>query len=448
MEEFINYGEKRGCSYVELKSYSGSRTCIELQNENIKEISLGDSMLYSAKVIFNGSEGLAYSSTEDFKKLIDNALKLAKSMKKETKIERLQKKKFRVKTKYKINPMDVDLEEKKKRIAKLDLRKDFKNVNSISFFYQDSLKRLHILSSEGRDVVWDDVSVGYMALAHAKDGNRIEQFHDVKRLHKGFELFKEAEETVNNAMSMAEKMLESKNAVGGNYPVIIDGRLGGVFSHEAVGHGCEADAVLQGASVMAGNIGKMLGSTCVNIIDDGTREPLNGWIPFDDEGLESCKTYLVRQGFLEGYLHTRETAGLMKMNVTGNGRSQSLGNRAIPRMTNTFFDVGDSSFEEMLQTIKNGYYLKGTLGGQVSPGTGEFLFNAQYGYKIVDGELKELVKGVSLMGSILDTLKNISLVGKDLSFSSGTCGKDGQHVPVGDGAPHIKIDSARVGGQE
>ena len=138
----------------------------------------------------------------------------------------------------------------------------------------------------------------------------------------------------------------------------------------------------------------------------------------------------------------------MKMNVTGNGRSEGLSARAIPRMTNTYFDVGDSSFNEMLSTIKDGYYLKGTLGGQVNPGTGEFLFNAQYGFKIVNCELKELVKGVSLTGSILSTLKNISLVAKDLEFSSGTCGKDGQHVPVGDGAPHIKIDLARVGGQE
>ncbi|HLC86012.1 MAG TPA: TldD/PmbA family protein [Candidatus Nanoarchaeia archaeon] len=448
MEKFLKYGEKRGCSYLELKSYSSTRTSIELLNDEIKDLSQSDSRMYSAKVIYKGSEGLTYSNNEDFRKLIDNAVKLARSMKKEAKIAELPKLKKKIKTKYKISPMDVSLEDKKKKILKLDLRKSFKKINSIKFSYGDSVKNIAFINTEGRNLEWDDVGIGYLALSHAKEGNRIEQFHDLRRNHKGFELFDEAEECVKESMSMAEKMLEAKESKGGNYPVIIDQRLGGVFSHEAVGHACEADTVIQGVSVMSGKLRKLIASTCVNIIDDGSKDTLSGWIPFDDEGSESKKTYLIKQGFLEGYLHTRETAKLMNMDTTGNGRSESLGSRPIPRMTNTFFDTGDSSFKEMLQTIKEGYYLKRTLGGQVSPGTGEFLFNAQYGYKIINGELKELVKGVSLTGSILNTLKNISLVAKDLKFSSGMCGKDGQHVPVGDGSPHVKIDLARVGGKE
>ena len=323
-----------------------------------------------------------------------------------------------------------------------------KKINSLRVNYSDNNRKLKITTSEGRELTWNDNVVGIVSVAYAKDGNRLEQFYKSKIKHQGYELFKkEASGIVNNSMEMAEKMLQSKLAKGGNYPVIIDQALG-VFSHEAVGHGCEADNVLQGATVMNEKIGKLIASTSVNIIDDGSLEEGYGWTAFDDEGVEGQKTYLIRNGFLEGYLHTRETASLLKMKPTGNGRAESLGHRAIPRMTNTYFDNGDSNFKEMLEKIKDGYYLKGSSGGQVNPSSGEFLFNAQYGYRVENGELKELVKNVSLTGNILTTLKNISLVAKDLEFSQGVCGKDGQHAPVGDGAPHIKIDKARVGGQE
>ena len=449
MESFLKYAEKKGCNYVELKEYSGNKTSIQLENDKIKELSKGNALMYAARVMYKNKEGLAYSNKEDYKQLKDNAIKLANKNSKIIKIDELPKLKKSIKTKFKINPENIDLEDKKKDVMKLDLRKDYKKINSLRVNYSDNNRKLKITTSEGRELTWNDNVVGIVSVAYAKDGNRLEQFYKSKIKHQGYELFKkEASGIVNNSMEMAEKMLQSKLAKGGNYPVIIDQALGGVFSHEAVGHGCEADNVLQGATVMNEKIGKLIASTSVNIIDDGSLEEGYGWTAFDDEGVEGQKTYLIRNGFLEGYLHTRETASLLKMKPTGNGRAESLGHRAIPRMTNTYFDNGDSNFKEMLEKIKDGYYLKGSSGGQVNPSSGEFLFNAQYGYRVENGELKELVKNVSLTGNILTTLKNISLVAKDLEFSQGVCGKDGQHAPVGDGAPHIKIDKARVGGQE
>src|SRR3989344_8983773 len=215
MESFLKYAEKKGCNYVELKEYSGNKTSIQLENDKIKELSKGNALMYAARVMYKNKEGLAYSNKEDYKQLIDNAIKLA-------------------------------------------------NKNS---------KIIKITTSEGRELTWNENVVGIVSVAYAKDGNRLEQFYKSKIKHQGYELFKkEASGIVNNSMEMAEKMLQSKLAKGGNYPVIIDQALGGVFSHEAVGHGCEADNVLQGATVMNEKIGKLIARTSVNIIDDGSLE--------------------------------------------------------------------------------------------------------------------------------------------------------------------------------
>src|SRR3989344_1517630 len=192
MESFLKYAEKKGCNYVELKEYSGNKTSIQLENDKIKELSKGNALMYAARVMYKNKEGLAYSNKEDYKK-----------------------------------------------------------INSLRVNYSDNNRKLKITTSEGRELTWNDNVVGIVSVAYAKDGNRLEQFYKSKIKHQGYELFKkEASGIVNNSMEMAEKMLQSKLAKGGNYPVIIDQALGGVFSHEAVGHGCEADNVLQGATVI------------------------------------------------------------------------------------------------------------------------------------------------------------------------------------------------------
>ena len=149
---------------------------------------------------------------------------------------------------------------------------------------------------------------------------------------------------------------------------------------------------------------------------------------------------------LQGYLHNRETAAIFKAEPTGNGRSQDPSRRVIPRMTNTAIAEGDSSFEEMLSEVKKGYYLKGSAGGQVDTAGGDFLFNAREGYLIEDHKIKHMIKGVSLLGSILDTLHNIKLIARDTDFDTGFCGKADQSVPVACGAPHVLFEKAKIGG--
>ncbi len=445
MQQFLRYAEKKGASFVELKSILGSRNFLQVQDKDVKELSSGTSQLYGVRVFVKGKEGVAFSTKQDYKRLIDQAVKYARLISTPITFTPLPALKKKFVTKVKEHPDSISLEEKKKFVLKLAQQKQ-KFLRSLTLDYSDMKKEFSYVNSEGREFSWNDLRIIFRCHAYAQDGDRNESYLDTFGSHEGFERMKETPALVSNTCKIAVDLLKAKQPIGGNFPVIVDQHLGGVFAHEAVGHACEADAILQGTSVLKGKLNTLVGNESVTIVDDKLQLS-NGQTLVDDEGVCGGKTYLVKEGVLQSYLHNRVTASLLKMEPTGNGRAQSLSEKPIPRMTCTYVENGKSSFDAMLKTIQDGYYLKGTLGGQVNPASGEFLFNAQYGYLIKKGEMKSMVKAASLTGNIAQTLFNIHLVGNDLKFNAGTCGKDGQYVPVGDGAPHFKIDLARVGGQ-
>ena len=234
-------------------------------------------------------------------------------------------------------------------------------------------------------------------------------------------------------------------------PCVLDPELAGVFIHEAVGHAAEADLVLENSSILAGKIGEQIASQHVTVYDDPTMHEY-GYYPFDAEGVPAKKTTLIDRGVLSSYLHSRETAGRLGGSGNGNGGSGGGNARAqgcaipIPRMSNTFIANRDMSFEEIIEELRDGVYLKGSRGGQVNTGEGIFQFNAELGYVVRGGEICEMLRDVSLSGQTLEILKNITAVGDDLAFHSGRCGKSGQAVPVSDGSPHILVNRAMVGG--
>src|SRR3989344_1341882 len=429
MDSFIKYAEKKGVNYIEIKNSENKGNIIEAQNGEIKELSSNESKLYAVRLQYKNSIGIAYSNVDNYKELVDKAIKAARALNKNVKLN-FESNNEKIKTKAKIKLEDVGLEEKKRKI--LDLEK---------------IKNINYTNSEGADLNWEDNSVGLRSWAYSKKGNRNENYLKAERKHSGYEFMESSEEFVKESLDIATKLLSAKSAKGGSFPVIVDQKLGGVFAHEAIGHGCEADIVLAGGSVLKDKLNTKIGNDCINIIDDGSLQT-NGWTPFDDDLVLGRKTLLVKNGILAGYLHNLETASLMKMDPTGNGRSQSLMHSIIPRMTTTYIDAGDSSFNEMIKGIKEGYYLKESFGGQVDTTKGEFLFNSMYGYYIKNGKLSNMIKSTAMIGNILQTLHNISLIGNDLKFAGGACGKDNQLAPVGDGSPHFKIDNIRVGGQK
>ncbi|MEW6063124.1 MAG: TldD/PmbA family protein [Nanoarchaeota archaeon] len=446
MDNFIRYAQKKGADYAEIHSIETKQTNIELQNKDTKELSFSNIKGFSARVLYKGAFGSAYSNKNEFKLLIDKAIKIAKVLSKENPNVRLKefapiKKKFSVKCK--INPNDINIEDKKNNLLKFEI---LPKISMININYADFNKKYCFINSEGRDLELNDYMSGLFVWAYAKEGNKIENFLKPEREHCGYEIMERYGAVVNEAMVKAKELLRAEFAKGGEFPVIINQKLAGVFAHEAVGHACEADHIIKNNSVFVGKLNKKVASDKVTIADDGSFIKW-GYTPFDNEGVIGKRNILIENGILKGYLHSRETASLLNMEPTGNGRAMNLSSKAMPRMTNTIIERGDSSFDEMLKEIKHGYYLKGSMGGEVNPITGEFLFNAQEGFLIENGRISKRVKTASLIGNILDILQKISLVAKDLGGGSGYCGKDNQFVPVSENAPHIKIDLAKVGGK-
>jgi TldD protein len=218
--------------------------------------------------------------------------------------------------------------------------------------------------------------------------------------------------------------------------------------HEAIGHGLEGDFNRKGVSAFSGRIGQSVASPLCTVIDDGTIANRRGSLNVDDEGTPTSRTVLIEKGILRGYLQDRLNARLMKAEPTGNGRRESFAHVPMPRMTNTFMLPGESTPEDVIKSVKRGLYAVSFGGGQVDITNGKFVFSASEAYLIEDGKATRPVKGATLIGNGPDVLTRVSMVANDLALDSGigTCGKDGQSVPVGVGLPTIRIDGITVGG--
>jgi len=222
----------------------------------------------------------------------------------------------------------------------------------------------------------------------------------------------------------------------------------GVLLHEAVGHGLEADFNRKKTSAFAGLIGQQVASSKVTVVDNGTMPGRRGSLNVDDEGTPTSRTVLIEGGILRGYLQDKLNARLMGMGPTGNGRRESYAHPPLPRMTNTFMLAGEEEPGDIIKGVKSGLYAVAFGGGQVDITSGKFVFSASEAYLIEDGKVGAPVKGATLIGNGPDALTRVSRVGRDLQLDEGvgTCGKDGQSVPVGVGLPTIRIDAMTVGG--
>ncbi len=256
----------------------------------------------------------------------------------------------------------------------------------------------------------------------------------------------EVSETVNK---LANDLKKAKLAKPGEYDLVLDPDLAGVFFHEAVGHASEADEVLANVSVFKDKLGEKIAVDELSMYDNPTLYPENGFYSFDDEGTKARKKAIIKRGYLKNYLQSLITSSEMNLEPTGNGRAQNSYYLPIPRMSVITVDKGDWKFEEMINEIKEGYYGVGSSGGVVEPSIGQFLFNAKIGYYIKDGEIKYPVVGVSFGGNLLEIINKINIGNKVIpTFVGGTCGKEGQAVPVAERVPHIMVRGAKVGGRD
>ncbi|MBI3606104.1 MAG: metalloprotease TldD [Nitrospirae bacterium] len=242
--------------------------------------------------------------------------------------------------------------------------------------------------------------------------------------------------------------LSAISAPAGTMDVVLGPGWPGILLHEAIGHGLEGDFNRKKTSAFSNRVGQKVASPLCTIVDDGTIKGRRGSLNIDDEGTETQKTVLIENGILKGYLQDKLNARLMNVAPTGNGRRESYAHIPLPRMTNTYMLPGKSKKEDILSSVKRGLYAVSFGGGQVDITNGKFVFSASEAYLIEDGKITKPVKGATLIGNGPDVLTRVSMVGDDMELDSGvgTCGKDGQSVPVGVGLPTIKIDGLTVGG--
>ncbi|MDD2776353.1 MAG: metalloprotease TldD [Gallionella sp.] len=250
------------------------------------------------------------------------------------------------------------------------------------------------------------------------------------------------------AVHQAVINLDAAPAPAGNMTVVLGNGWPGILLHEAIGHGLEGDFNRKGSSAFAGRVGERVAAEGVTVVDDGTLANRRGSLQMDDEGNETQCTTLIENGILKGYLQDSHNARLMGVPVTGNARRESFAHLPIPRMTNTYMLNGNRDPQEIIASVKNGLYAVNFGGGQVDITNGKFVFSTSEAYMIEDGKITHAVKGATLIGNGPDVLTRISMIGNDMSLDPGvgTCGKEGQSVPVGVGQPTVRIDGLTVGG--
>jgi len=256
------------------------------------------------------------------------------------------------------------------------------------------------------------------------------------------------DEYARHAVSQALTNLEARPAPAGTMTVVLGPGWPGVLLHEAVGHGLEGDFNRKGSSAFAGRMGQRVAAPGVTVVDDGTLPGRRGSLTVDDEGNPTQRTVLIEDGVLRGYMQDSLNARLMKMPLTGNARRESFAHVTLPRMTNTYMLAGSHDPREIIASVRKGLYATNFGGGQVDITNGKFVFSAAEAYLIEDGKVTHPVKGATLIGNGPDALTRINMIGNDLALDSGigTCGKEGQSVPVGVGQPTLKIEGLTVGG--
>ncbi len=250
------------------------------------------------------------------------------------------------------------------------------------------------------------------------------------------------------AVRQALVNLEAVDAPAGNMVVVLGPGWPGILLHEAIGHGLEGDFNRKETSAFSGRVGEKVAGDLCTVVDDGTLVDRRGSLTIDDEGTTTENTVLIENGILKGYMQDKLNARLMGVKPTGNGRRESYAHLPMPRMTNTYMLPGPHEPDEIIGSVKKGLYAKNFAGGQVDITSGKFVFSASEAYLVEDGKVAQPVKGATLIGNGPDVLTRVSMVGNDLQFDSGvgTCGKEGQSVPVGVGQPTLKIDGLTVGG--
>jgi len=456
LEGYLGEALSQGGDYADLYFEYLLTSSISIDESMVKSAAQGVSMGVGVRVIAGERTGYAYSddlSPEKIRKAARVAAHIAAGPSKVDKFDLNEGQRHNL---YPIltAPTETAFSERVELVKRADraARAYDSRIFQVQAMYADNLRQVMVATSDG-SLTLDRQPLARMSVAalarqdggppqrgHAGGGGRVDlDFFLKERTPEHF-----AKEAAREAIAM----LDAVEAPAGEMTVVLGPGWPGILLHEAVGHGLEADFNRKGVSAFSGRIGQKVASELCTVIDDGTIGNRRGSLNVDDEGNPTRRNVLIENGVLRGYLQDKLSSTLLKSESTGSGRRESYAHIPMPRMTNTFMLAGESEPEDIIRSVPKGLYCANFGGGQVDITSGNFVFSASESYLIEDGKLTRPVRNATLIGNGPEALKYVSMVGNDLQLDEGigTCGKEGQSVPVGVGIPTIKIDRMTVGG--
>ncbi|MBD3197036.1 MAG: hypothetical protein GF317_18425 [Candidatus Lokiarchaeota archaeon] len=452
--------------YWDIRASSKEGSSVEFTDNKSKEISAYQINKCGIRTFLNGGWGflvLENPNKQDIFNKFDEAIKLAKfsesMVKHNFKIKESDSINERFEIKSKKNLLDVGIEEKIELVKHHEKTSSTfnSNIKNTHTFYYDVTAQTIFVNSFGSEIKQDLSLLRIYNEVYAAKNGLVQRGRNSVGGLGGFEITTtdKAKKISKKSAKQATELLDAKSPIGGSFTLIMDPKLTGTFIHEAFGHACEADHILNKESILEGKIGKKVALDKVTIIDDptmgkgkelGLPYELYGSYFVDDEGIPAQKLRIIEDGILKNYLHNLETASRMGEKPNGHGRASSSTSKPQVRMGITLLQPGDWKLDEIIEETNEGILCEDFQYGYTDPTSGNFQFKCKMSYKIENGEKRELMRDVALSGMTLEVLNRISAIGNKISYSDGMCGKGGQGVRVCDGGPYIRVEDITVGG--
>jgi len=448
-DRIVNSLQGHKADYVEIRLEETQITRIIYRGERLEEVGRTSSLGGNVRALVKGGWGfVSFNSIQNLRDKVDLAVQQARLTGKEDFKLSQTEPIIDIVTTEKNEPTTIPLSSKKQLLDEYnDIILSTPKIRTSNIGYYDSQRKITFANSEGTYIEQNKADANLRLTAIASEDGQVQQVGLSLGSQGDFSAIEGLQEQVKQMAQRAVKLLSAPQAKGGEYTIVLDPVLAGVFVHEAFGHLSEADHVYENTRLQEIMVlGRRFGDKYLNIVDGAAVPGLRGSYKYDDEGVPATKTYLIREGMLESRLHSRETAAKMNEKPTGNARAISYLYPPIVRMTNTYIEPGTLSFEDIISDIKEGIYAKDWYGGTTS--LEMFTFSASEAYMIRNGKIAELLRPVVLSGNVFVTLDNIDAIGNDLQMNQGGgCGKRGQSpLPVSNGSPHMRIRRCLIGG--
>lgn len=453
MKKLLEIALSKGGDFSDLFFEYRLSTSLTYEEDIVKSSSENITLGVGIRVLNNDQTGYAYTNDLTFDKIKQTCLTAAAIASGSSKYKVANFNDLKVNTKlYDLGePLSkLGLDDKIKLIKQgYDAAKNYdKKITKVSSFIADEIQIVTIANSEGVFITDVRPQARLSVVANAEENGNKSSGYKSAGGRIGYNFYKNESLPKNIGLEASKEaiiLLEAKEAPGGEYPVVLKAGDSGVMIHEAVGHPLEGDSAWKKQTIMWDKVGEMVANPLLTIYDDATIPNYRGTMSVDDEGTKTENVVLIEKGKLIGFLNDKLAARMLKAKANGHGRRESYKNMPIPRMNNTVLANGTSEHDEILKDVKKGFYAISYQGGQVS-NTGKFTFSVNLGYLIEDGKLTQPLKNCTLIGTNIQILKDVDMVGNDMGFFLGTCGKEGQSVPVTAGTPTLRIKKMTVGG--